>query len=378
MASGSLEDLIGYIYAASLDLSQWWSVAPRLAAFLDATSAVIQARRTEVVLGLGATANVDAGALNAYHGYYAARDPYALGWQSSGGGAGVFLGSELIDPGRFSETEFYQDYAQHLDIFHLAGAALPTDSRAAVLLAVHRAKRAAAFEAEDKARLERVLPHIARALQIQTALAAADMQRKGALEALDRLALGVALVGGDGRLAFANATAETLVRQGDGVTVRDGKVRARAPEAAARLEQAVRQSAEIAVGKASDASDIVRLPRRLKRALSALVAPLPMDRKLLLLTGASVVIFLFDPDASAPPAMSALRTLYNLTPAEARLLRALVAGDRISDYAERVGISINTANTQLKQVFAKTEVERQSDLIRLVLRDAVGLLARTE
>jgi len=109
-----------------------------------------------------------------------------------------------------------------------------------------------------------------------------------------------------------------------------------------------------------------------------LVAPLPMDRKLLVLAGATVIIFLFDPDASTPPAVTTLMTLYQLTPAEARLLRALVAGDRMSDYAERAGISINTANTQLKQVFAKTETDRQADLIRLVLRDVVAGLARAE
>jgi DNA-binding CsgD family transcriptional regulator len=53
-------------------------------------------------------------------------------------------------------------------------------------------------------------------------------------------------------------------------------------------------------------------------------------------------------------------------------MEALLQGERIADYANRVKISINTANTQLKRVFAKTETNRQSDLMRLMFSDPIA------
>jgi DNA-binding CsgD family transcriptional regulator len=55
------------------------------------------------------------------------------------------------------------------------------------------------------------------------------------------------------------------------------------------------------------------------------------------------------------------------TPAEAT--EALVAGARLQDYAEQTGIALQTARTQLKHVFAKTNHHRQAALVRDVLRN---------
>jgi DNA-binding CsgD family transcriptional regulator len=45
----------------------------------------------------------------------------------------------------------------------------------------------------------------------------------------------------------------------------------------------------------------------------------------------------------------------------------LIEGDSVARAAQALGISVNTARTQLKSVFAKTGCNRQSDLIRVVL-----------
>jgi DNA-binding CsgD family transcriptional regulator len=50
-------------------------------------------------------------------------------------------------------------------------------------------------------------------------------------------------------------------------------------------------------------------------------------------------------------------------------LRALV------EYAECADISLNTAKTHLKQLFAKTETQRQTDLVRMFLSDTMQRLA---
>jgi DNA-binding CsgD family transcriptional regulator len=57
-----------------------------------------------------------------------------------------------------------------------------------------------------------------------------------------------------------------------------------------------------------------------------------------------------------------------LTPAETRLAIALFGGRSVEAYAKEAAISINTARWHVKQIYAKTGVKRQSELIQMLLR----------
>jgi DNA-binding CsgD family transcriptional regulator len=56
---------------------------------------------------------------------------------------------------------------------------------------------------------------------------------------------------------------------------------------------------------------------------------------------------------------------YKLTPAEARVAIHIIDGGDIAGYARDFGVSPGTARSQLKSVFAKTGVSRQSALVKL-------------
>jgi DNA-binding CsgD family transcriptional regulator len=58
----------------------------------------------------------------------------------------------------------------------------------------------------------------------------------------------------------------------------------------------------------------------------------------------------------------------SLTPAETRLAIALFKGQGVEAYAKEAGISINTARCYVKQIYAKTGVNRQSELIHALLK----------
>ena len=69
-----------------------------------------------------------------------------------------------------------------------------------------------------------------------------------------------------------------------------------------------------------------------------------------------------------------LASLYGLTPAEAELASLLSAGHSIEEAAEIRGVTLNTARSQMKRVFSKTGVNRQADLVRLLLNNVTALL----
>jgi DNA-binding CsgD family transcriptional regulator len=60
------------------------------------------------------------------------------------------------------------------------------------------------------------------------------------------------------------------------------------------------------------------------------------------------------------------RTRFALTPVELRLCRALADGLSLQEYAGKHQVSIQTARSQLKSIFAKTGTHRQSRLLRLI------------
>ena len=72
-------------------------------------------------------------------------------------------------------------------------------------------------------------------------------------------------------------------------------------------------------------------------------------------------------EAHSLPRSEALRSLYSLTGAEIELVELLCDGNSLEEAADRRGVTMNTARSQLKQIFFKTSTSRQSELVRLVL-----------
>ena len=68
-----------------------------------------------------------------------------------------------------------------------------------------------------------------------------------------------------------------------------------------------------------------------------------------------------------------LERLYDLTHAEAELVRLIAEGNSLEQVATARGVTMNTVRSQLKQVFSKTETSRQGELVHLVLAGVASL-----
>jgi DNA-binding CsgD family transcriptional regulator len=80
------------------------------------------------------------------------------------------------------------------------------------------------------------------------------------------------------------------------------------------------------------------------------------------------ILTLTDLTLSSRPDASLLMAAYNLTAAEARLAVQIVSGSGIDDAARTIGVGRETARSQLKAVFAKTNTSRQAELVNLLTR----------
>ena len=59
---------------------------------------------------------------------------------------------------------------------------------------------------------------------------------------------------------------------------------------------------------------------------------------------------------------------FELTPAEIRVAMALFQGKSVCEYAKSAGIAIGTARWHVRQVYEKSNVHRQSELIYRLLK----------
>jgi len=91
-----------------------------------------------------------------------------------------------------------------------------------------------------------------------------------------------------------------------------------------------------------------------------------------------IVMFLFEPETNNQSSFNEVARIFGLTKAEAKLTLAIVNGMTANEYAERHGVSINTAYSQIKEVLAKTGTRRQAELVKLVLEHSPAYERRSQ
>jgi DNA-binding CsgD family transcriptional regulator/PAS domain-containing protein len=216
-----------------------------------------------------------------------------------------------------------------------------------------------------------LIPHVRRAVTISNVLDVRTIERARMTEALDALRCGVVLTNGRGVILYANQAAQHMLRSGGVIEGQGGMLIAKTPSAAAELRVALKAAMdETRIGKTGLA---IRLTEPEMPVMFAHVLPLSGgDLRTRLEPEAVAAVFV-----SAPPdgkdAADVTAATYDLTPAETRVLAYLLGGHTLAEAATRLAITPSTAKAHLDNIFAKTRVSRQADLMRLGL----GLAAPT-
>jgi len=202
--------------------------------------------------------------------------------------------------------------------------------------------------------LQRITPHIRRALQLRLRNRPRAIAPDRPLSALDALAFGAIICNKVGAVEYANAAAERLASREVGIVLRSGgsQVGAFLPEEGAKLAAVIR---EAAAGEAGG----IRLSGRRQTALLLLASALPHEPNRALLT--------MDQEM-APPSFSAttLSALFRLSPAQASLAMALYEGKGFEEIAQERGVKVSTLRTHFAEVLTRTGAKGLRDLVRLL------------
>jgi DNA-binding CsgD family transcriptional regulator len=109
------------------------------------------------------------------------------------------------------------------------------------------------------------------------------------------------------------------------------------------------------------------LPLRSMGDSPAVIHLLPIRRSAHDIFVAASVILVITPLVHGPtPSEAILQGLFDLTPAEARVARAIASAATVEEIAVRHGTSPKTVRAQLQQVMLKTGINRQAEIASLL------------
>jgi DNA-binding CsgD family transcriptional regulator len=183
---------------------------------------------------------------------------------------------------------------------------------------------------------------------------------------LDHFDAGFVAVLPDGAILHANRTAREMISAGWPIQAHNGCLQACSKKATSLLLNSLRQLSE---SSESSPPDGICLDVCLADATSpkggaiATMKPL-VDAKL---NPSPVSLFVTSLRSSRRDCVSSgVAECFGLTPAETRTLNRFLEGGTVAEAALALAVSENTVKTHLQNIFAKTRLSRQGQLIRLV------------
>jgi DNA-binding CsgD family transcriptional regulator/PAS domain-containing protein len=257
-----------------------------------------------------------------------------------------------VDLNAFHRTRFYREWIEPQGWGDWLGVMLArTPSRLSVI-AVARKEAAGSFLPEELRLVTLLIPHLQRATALGRVFDRRADREAGMTALLDRMTSAALLIDERGEITFANGTAATMLADG-ALMARDadGSLKFADPVARLKLRDAI---AGVAV---TPETVVLGAPGR------HVVAIMPPSRE----TGGFVAVLVTNPEAAQPPPGPILKKAYGLTPAELRVLAALLHGRTSAEIADDLGVAPRTVKAHLQKLFLKTGVSRQSDLMRQVM-----------
>ena len=262
-----------------------------------------------------------------------------------------FVFTRDTDVQRGLQNRYYREWVAPQGIVDVIG-----------LVSIRQANRLASFSfgsrtpiSDAQVVLLRLLaPHLRRAVTISDLIEARTIAATSFIAAVDRLLIGVVLVDGAAQIHHVNRAGEEQLVHGRGVKLVAGRLAAAEPGANLELQRAI---AEAATNPVRLGATALGLPVSLPGETPILAYVLPLGGR-----EASVAVFVQAADAIGAASEATVVKIYDLTPAEARVMMEIGGGKSPKNAAQDLGVSESTVRTQLSRVFQKTGTARQADL----------------
>ena len=213
--------------------------------------------------------------------------------------------------------------------------------------------------------IRRLLPPIRQTVRVQQALAGAGALGASLAKQLDTTGLGIIQLDARGRIVEANDVARAMLRTRKGLFDKDGFLHARAPEDDAGLQGLLARALPPFGARGAGGSTMIGRAAPLP-PLVVHIHPVGRQEKDLRVWPVAALVLVADPARRTriDPAVAA--AALGLTGMESRVAVLLAEGLSVREVAAATGRKESTIRSHVKHMFAKHQLSRQADLVRLV------------
>ena len=214
--------------------------------------------------------------------------------------------------------------------------------------------------------VKRLLPHIRQFVRVRQALACAEARNSTVTALLDNPRIGVMHLDRRGRILEVNDRARGILRHGDGLSDRDGMLRARAGADKVRLERLLGDALP-ASGAAAVSGSMLLRRSPVWPPFVVHVKPVGVPQPDYGARHVAVLVLIVEPARRLRVDPDLVATTLELTPAETQVAVWLAEGKTVREMAEATGHTERAIYWHLTQIYQKQSISRQVDLVRLVL-----------
>ena len=274
---------------------------------------------------------------------------------------------DVISCEEFVRTRFFREWLAPQSLMDGLFSNLEKGATSCALFTAMRHAEQGQVDDRMRHRFELITPHVRRAMLIGKVIDLHRIEAAALADTLDELASGLFIVDSTGRIIHANLSAHRLIAEANVLRATNGRIAALDLEGSRHLLDVftAAQAGDAAVGKKGIA---VPLAARSGERYVAHVLPLTSGarRKAGVSYAATAAMFVRKAALDLPSPPEAVAGEFKLTPAEVRVLFAIVEIGGVPEVAPVLGISDQTVKTHLHRIYEKTATKRQADLVKLV------------
>ena len=362
-----LSELVGEVYDAALDPALWSDVVGKAGRFVGGSAAAIYAKSPTALTGhVYYESGTDPHYRELYFNKFIKFDPSVTSHYFADVEQPIAT-ADYMPYQEFLETRFYKEWARPQGWVDSLNAVLDRSVTSAALFVVFRHQRDGVVDDETRRRMRLIVPHIRRAMLIGRLVDLRSADAANLADTLDGLSAAMCAVDADGRIVHANVACRVLLDARDFLSVIGGRIVA----SDAKIDQAFRELFAAAdSGDAAIGTRGIALPLVARDGSHYVAHVLPLTSGARHLAGiapsAAAALFICKVAAEIRSPPGIIARAYNLTPAELRVLLAIVDVGGVPEVATALGVAVTTIKTHLSRLFDKTGVTRQADLVKLV------------
>ena len=257
---------------------------------------------------------------------------------------------------------YYRDLLIPYGGRHSATAKLYQDDREIVLIGLLSRLGQPGFMEGAREYIERIGLHLREAATIYMQVRSLATGHAVGVELIERLGKPAWIIDDGLQILGSNDLAKAALQREDGLRDANGRLIPASAERSNDLAASVRALIQRAErGEAAPRSYL-----RLRGAQQVASLSLFEPRETMQLFGKvrRFLVMLHQPSARPEPDLYLWQVAFDLTPAEARACHMVYGGATLKEAAERLGVSVNTVNTQLDGAYAKVGVRNKVELVQ--------------